>query len=573
MNIFKQTFSVLNTFFFILSSSRLRSQAGFAPLLVVVAVAIMAAAVPTTVILVQQEQDNRQEATNSCFPRCIARQGQVCIDGNCLVTSGRECKTTGMSGNDACVSGVCVSGFCKDTHSKLGEKCDAKEDADCDQSTSKLTCHFGICFRLQEYQESCERPENCCSNVCTNGKCAGAASACANLTPSPTTRPTATSTPSPTRSPGGVITTPTKDPQSNTTPSPTPRGERITARGTISLRVIPNGIAYDTIDLLVYRPSPGGLHTDRVNDNNSNSYTLSIPNAVWEVDRLYTYSVRITSNNKFVGGSTERFRVSQNPFVLPLTITLSENAEDTSPTNSPTLTPTPSNTGGGGGGAQPTIAPRLTAPGVGYCANHLRANSQPVGNPNCEINNASYDGKSPNPYCEQEFGGSTPYFFACPAPNNSDPIQPPPISEGEEPTCTGKSPCGGSECVIGYLKPRCGSGDSGDFLQSRQGTYCGNDYYDVYLCKDGTQDEFRNPSGDSACNSSPWCIAQASPVLSGSPTPTPASYALECPNDGNHICASSPNCDNRPSYSPKASGHQICSEYSRNSQPFCCQKN
>lgn len=153
----------------------------------------------------------------------------------------------------------------------------------------------------------------------------------------PLTNPPPSATPTPARSELDKIIARTP------TPTPTPRGERITARGTISLRVIPNGIAYDTIDLLVYRPSPGGLHTDRVNDNNSNSYTLSIPNAVWEVDRLYTYSVRITSDNKFVGGSTERFRVSQNPFVLPLTITLSENAEDTTPTNSPTPTPRENN--------------------------------------------------------------------------------------------------------------------------------------------------------------------------------------------------------------------------------------
>lgn len=243
--------------------------------------------------------------------------------------------------------------------------------------------------------------------------------------------------------------------------------------------------------------------------------------------------------------------------------------------NNPTNTPTPTNPPNATNTPTPSPTPRLDPPGVGWCANDARENAQSINGGSCDVKNEAKWIPPANPYCMDRFKGQADYFFLCEGQDDNASPTPTQTEVIDNPTCTGPAtgPCKGCKNgVLGYIKPRCGQGDSGDFTLPRQGTYCGASYYDVYLCKDGTEDEFRNPAGDSACNSSPWCIAEATPVQNGSPTPTPASYALECPNDGKHVCASTTSCDGLSGYSRKTSGDTICSEYSSGTQPYCCQK-
>lgn len=243
-----------------------------------------------------------------------------------------------------------------------------------------------------------------------------------------------------------------------------------------------------------------------------------------------------------------------------------EQSTPTPPTSTPRL-----------GGQQPQLPPptRLSAPGIGWCANYARENAQNIDGATCDVKNvAQWDGKSPNPYCEQEFGGSAKYFFACNV--SSGETSPLPPSSGDS-SCTGPAsgPCNGCRNgVAKYLQPRCGTGTNGNFESSRQGTYCGQPYFDVYECKDGSYHEIPNPSHNNTCNNIPWCINQGTPVPTvGANTPTPTLYyTLECPSDGNHICAASATCDGQAGYSPKAAGHQACSEHTGNSRPFCCMK-
>ncbi len=76
---------------------------------------------------------------------------------------------------------------------------------------------------------------------------------------------------------------------------------------------------------------------------------------------------------------------------------------------------------GGDGTTQPTPAPRLPEPGVGYCADDQRLNGTPIGNPSCTVNNAAWDQLTPNPYCEQNYSGSSEYFYQCPTVTTTPP--------------------------------------------------------------------------------------------------------------------------------------------------------
>lgn len=279
--------------------------------------------------------------------------------------------------------------------------------------------------------------------------------------------------------------------------------------------------------------------------------------------------------------SEDSLMKSNTPYLNPISIKYVKERFGIYTGDNQTDSPTPTNTPKPNATATPTLTPtpKLAEPGVGWCANDTRGNAKSVKGGSCNIDTANWVGTGTNPYCVEHYPGASEYFYLCNDQESDNQTTPTPPADN--PVCTGPStgPCKGCmNGVLGYLNPRCGEGESGDYSTSRGGTYCGKNYYDVYLCNNGEKDAFPVPQNNSTCNSIPWCINQGSPTPplgSGQPTATPV-YSLECPSDGYHICASSTSCDGQPGYSPKPSGNQACAEHFagtlESDKVICCQK-
>lgn len=239
-----------------------------------------------------------------------------------------------------------------------------------------------------------------------------------------------------------------------------------------------------------------------------------------------------------------------------------------------------------------------TAPGVGYCADGLRGNANSVDGATCDIfNETTWLAGSADQYCRNKYNIDKYYFFECNTPDDETIPLPPGETATSTPapveTCTGPSsgPCAGCRNgVTGYLQPRCGTGEEGNYSTSKAnaGLFCTASYYDVYLCGDGKEDEVPSPRSNSTCASVPWCFDPSGspipPVGANTPIPTPV-YSLQCPNAG-HLCAVSSDCNIKqgeagvPGFSPKQftgtpNGNDACREHyagspTESDRVICC---
>jgi hypothetical protein len=240
-----------------------------------------------------------------------------------------------------------------------------------------------------------------------------------------------------------------------------------------------------------------------------------------------------------------------------------------------------------------TPTPTPTPPSQpGYCANSGGGSATAVGTPpaGCYIGNSTWDGQTPNPYCNSK-NIQTPYFFYCtsgtptaPGSGGGSEI----ITPGSNATITvtpatsytgpASGPCAGSKGgVASYWGPLCGE-EAYNSAKAASGYFCTKTYTDKYICnnKDTSGNPIVDlvPSTTNACAQTPWCINNGTPLPTvGANTPTPTlDYRVECPSDGNHICAATTSCDGTAGYSVHQAGNQVCNEFTGGAKPYCCSK-